>query len=398
VALNESGTVGNSELEDSVLRPVNIGKLLENIRRGEPKVRASATDALRDLGPAAKEAVPALLEMLLEEKDKEVRECAASVLMYIGAGAAPVRPQLLRIFKDPHEDRDIREMVAGAIAEMGTDSLPTLCQCLKDPDPFVRTEAADGFYRMGPTALGSVSALIEALEDEDSDVRGCAKSALEEMGEGALPALRESLSRLTDRTRLQVCALILKIEPSDQDSLAILATGLRHADFAMRREAVNISHSLVDQSFDQMFRDIEPSPYPKNPHWKVLVSPLLHTLNDSDSEVRFWSAAALGELRSNPAQVVRALMKALQDHDKEVRVSVVRALANFQERAAPALHDLIQALEKDTYDVQLAVIDALGQIGRQARVAAPLLQKAARSSDTEMRTRAKDALRGIKRK
>ncbi len=380
------------------MRAVNIGTLLENIRRGEPKVRASASDVMRDLGSAAEAAVPALLEMLMEEKDKNVRECAASVLMYIGAGAAPVRPQLLRIFKDPQEDRDIRRMVAGAIAEMGTDSLPTLCECLKDPDPFVRAEAANGFYRMGLSALNSASALIEALEDEDSAVRGCAKSALGEMGEATLPLLRESLRRLTDRARLQACELILKIEPSDEDSLAELASGFKIADVAIRREAVNICHSLVDQAFDQMFRDIEPSQYPKNDKWNVLVSPLLITLKDSDTEVRLWSVMALGELRAKHDQVVTALMEALHDRDEEVRSFAARALGNFQARAESAVSDLMRALEADAYEVQLAAIDALGDIGSHAVEAVPLLQKARKNPDAEMRIRARDALRKIKRK
>src|SRR5262249_17808993 len=157
----------------------------------------------------------------------------------------------LRIFKEPHEDRDIRRMVAAAIAEMGADSAPILSQCLKDADPFVRKEAANGFFRMGSSALDSVSALLEALEDEDSDVRSCARSALSEMGEGALPALRESLGRLSDRARLQVCKLILSIDSDDPESLALLAAGLKHSDVVIRRDAVDISHSLVEQYFDQ---------------------------------------------------------------------------------------------------------------------------------------------------
>jgi len=368
--------------EDAAVTKVNIEHLLEGVRSGDPAVRAEATDKLRDLGPLAKEAVPALMEMLLEEKDKDLRECAASILIYVAKGATSVRPQLWRILKDPQEDQEIRIMAAAAIAEMGKDSLPTLCQCLKDPDPFVRQEAAEGFRRIEPAPLDSASKVIEALEDKDGDVRSCASSALRTMGDGVLPALRASLGGLSDRARVDACKVMLDLRPGDDEALATLANGLGHPDVAIRREA---SHALCNPLGSER----------ENRAKAAAVPALLRTLKDPDEDVRYHSAWALGEIGSKPEKVVPALIEALHDAEEEVRKHAAYALGGFQGQAAPATRDLMRALESDAYDVQLAAIEALERIGPAAREAVALLQKARKSQDAEMRTRARDALRNI---
>ena len=46
--------------------------LLEDLRHGNPELKEMAAEKLRDLGPAAKEAVQILLDILQQEKDRRV--------------------------------------------------------------------------------------------------------------------------------------------------------------------------------------------------------------------------------------------------------------------------------------------------------------------------------------
>jgi hypothetical protein len=87
-----------------------------------------------------------------------------------------------------------------------------------------------------------------------------------------------------------------------------------------------------------------------------LIAALIESLRDTDSEVRLYSAAALGNVG---AEAVAPLTTALQD-----RVPVARAAAAY----------------------------ALGQIGAPARSATPLLMKALKDNEKEVRRQAAQAL------
>src|SRR5205085_1075115 len=95
----------------------------------DAKDRVKAAVALGDLGLAAREAVPALLEALGND-DGDVRLAVTVALRRIGPGAAAASP---------------------------------LAALLKDPDVSVRVEAARALAAIGPKAKGAVPALLTTL-------------------------------------------------------------------------------------------------------------------------------------------------------------------------------------------------------------------------------------------
>jgi HEAT repeat protein len=81
-------------------------------------VREHAAEALGDIGPEAKEAVPPLIEVL-KDKEPRVRRDAARSLGQIGPAAKVAAPQLAALLKD--EDANVREAAARALRQLAVE-------------------------------------------------------------------------------------------------------------------------------------------------------------------------------------------------------------------------------------------------------------------------------------
>ncbi|MSS70536.1 MAG: HEAT repeat domain-containing protein [Candidatus Latescibacteria bacterium] len=137
------------------------------------EVRLTAIGALSQAGPAALDAVPALVAMLkgveeLEEADGyQFRGLAAWVLQGLGPESArrspEVIPALAGALKD--EERRVRLNAAAALGAMGpatAEAVPALLEALRHPDVLTRRYAALAFGALGEAAAPHVPALVEA--------------------------------------------------------------------------------------------------------------------------------------------------------------------------------------------------------------------------------------------
>jgi HEAT repeat protein len=131
--------------------------------------RRLAAHALAEIGPAAREAVPALIEAL-QDPESFVRVWAAAAL-------ARVEPE-------------------------NPDTIPALVAGTREGLSFVRSLAAWHLGRLGPGHPGIESVvpqLRELLNDSDPSVRAEALVALENLaGKGAPPAELKSLAPTAD--------------------------------------------------------------------------------------------------------------------------------------------------------------------------------------------------------
>src|SRR5262249_39871420 len=119
--------------------------------RTEPLLRRRrrAIRSLAALGPVARAAGPALLELVRDTRS-ERRFDAAAAIAAIGADADAFGP-LCKIIQ--HErNEDIRSMVQAALLSVGPVALPALAELLSVPDEKVRREIAFGLSRIGPEA------------------------------------------------------------------------------------------------------------------------------------------------------------------------------------------------------------------------------------------------------
>jgi len=79
--------------------------------------RLASARILGEIGPAAKDAAPALAEAL-KDPDRDVRQNAAQSLGYIGPGAKAAAPGLIFALKD--NDAQVRRSAAFALGKVGS--------------------------------------------------------------------------------------------------------------------------------------------------------------------------------------------------------------------------------------------------------------------------------------
>jgi hypothetical protein len=155
----------------------------------DASVRSDAAQALGKIGQGAKEAAPALITALANDKDRWVRAEAAVALKDIGPGAEEVAPALITALAND-KDPNVRSSAAMALGEIGPgvkEAAPALISALaNDKDSSVREYAARALGEIGLGAKEAAPALISALaNDKDRNVRIDVARALRLIAEAA---------------------------------------------------------------------------------------------------------------------------------------------------------------------------------------------------------------------
>jgi HEAT repeat protein len=155
-----------------------------------------------------------------------------------------------------------------------------------------RRDAADAIGHLGPSASATIPSLVDMLKDADLSVRAKAAAALWSMGpaaRSAVPSLQNALEDPSPEVRLNAAGALGEIGPKAADAAADLARVLRQ---------------------------------------------------DTNANVRAFSAVALAKIHSGDDESIGALTQALDDRDNNVRIKAAYALGDFGQsakNAAPAL-------------------------------------------------------------
>src|SRR5271165_5425366 len=146
-------------------REKSVEELVRSLNDPNPAVRREAAEALGEVGPAAAEAVTALV-VTLEDTDNKVRIAAATALARIGDKAIDG----MCVALENHDSRIYRGAILAFLA-LGRSGIPALKKELESDDPLVRQRAAVALAHLDPEIEEAVSPLILALRDSDSGVR-----------------------------------------------------------------------------------------------------------------------------------------------------------------------------------------------------------------------------------
>ncbi|CAN5577020.1 hypothetical protein BH11CYA1_BH11CYA1_21130 [soil metagenome] len=223
-------------------------KVVDGIHDGE---RQQALGILRNIGPEAAAAVPALVQTL---DDKQyLRDRAIETLQAIGPDAKEAIPALLHVLQEGnltsnaeqalaaigHEaispltkslndkNPDCRRLCITALGLIAANPktspadsseliVPAITQMLADRNFDVEREACWALEKIGSPAKGSVPSLIKAMSDKSEYIRQFSADALGAIGPqaiGALPVLKKALA--DDTVRRNARAAIKKIEQGD---------------------------------------------------------------------------------------------------------------------------------------------------------------------------------------
>ncbi|OHB85184.1 MAG: hypothetical protein A2V98_20435 [Planctomycetes bacterium RBG_16_64_12] len=285
---------------------------------------------LRDIGPSAKAAVPALAEKLNDPRP-DIRLQAVLALGAMKEASLPVVPQLAALLGDDHA-RTAATFVLGQLGNIPADAEQTIRSNAKSDDRFLSTVSHWALARVHPEDTDlrreATEQLVARLKDEDPFVRVVAAQALT-----ALP-------------------------PAPEITIPIWEKAMKDADETTVHHALDALASLGAPAVPRFVDILE-----------------------KHKELRVEAAYALGQMGPTAAAATDALAKLVADENLHVATEAILALGKIGPAAKSAVPALCAAFEKEGEKNTHAIIFALGNIGPQAAAAEPMVLKAMESKD-----------------
>jgi HEAT repeat protein len=197
----------------------DAGRWLHLLEAGDVPARRRATDGLGMLGPAAREALPALVRAL-RDADEPVRLNAAYALGALGEPAVPAAADALR--QGPEEARRAGGYALSAVGAPGVEALVAIA---RDADEPARIVALSALGDMGRDAAAAVPALTALLRDAAGTVRRNAADALGILGAAASPAVPALAAALGDEqpyVRINAATALARIGPAASQATEVV--------------------------------------------------------------------------------------------------------------------------------------------------------------------------------
>ncbi len=415
-AVQALGSIGPAA---SAAVPRLVARMLEH----EPGQWAYFCDgALGHIGPAA---VPALIELLRGE-NASAQSTAARVIDRIGPAARDALPDLLEALSSEHtwlKQHAARalgsaivphlESVAWALKELGAPGITKLLPLLEDRDEHVRLGLLDSLRELGSTAAVARTHVLERLADEHFRVREYAGRALTAIGvtEKELPRLASLLVHEDRAVRETTADLVMSLEPSlaakaagllvqrlaraeapDESTLSralgylgpagrhavpVLIKRFASADASVRVKAIEALKFLGDAAKDAL-------------------EPLETLLDDPEASVRLQAAETTWRISGRTDRAVGVATELLRSDDLQQRMEAVRLLAAIGPAAQEALDELVELLQvASTSPLRIMSLDAVGSIARGTKRKLPALAACVGSQDPGVSCAAVKALARI---
>jgi HEAT repeat protein len=325
--------------------PAAVPLLIESLKN--EKVAYWACLVLRDMGPEAKDAVPALTETLSSKQPQVCRE-ALLALAAIGQPAAAAVPRIAALVGDGLHGT-AATYALGAIGTLPADIETKVRENAKGGDKLLSTASLWTLARVHPDdkeiRREVTERLVERLKEQDPNVRAWAARGL-----AALP-------------------------PAPDIVVPIFEKAFADADEATLRSAMDAIAGIGARAVPPLVRILGKEKYAK---------------------LRGNVAYVLGEIGPEAAPATEALAKLLSDADAKVSTEAAMALAKIGAPAAAAVPELTKAVEKAMADAGDKGVDqqadttgcaaayALGRIGPAAAPAASALLKATASREAAL--------------
>lgn len=370
---------------------------------------------LRNIGPDAKDAVPALTAVLADSRP-QIRREAILALGAIGDGVKPSIPRIAAALSDPNTvvaatfvlgqlgempsqaeaavlanakspDRMLSTISIWAIARihpadknLTKHALEHLIGRLKDDNQFVREMAARALMALPPAPELAVPLWEQAFKTMDEKTAANALSALASLGPIAVPRLVEALRFKT--LREDVIGVLGRIGPGAAPATAALANLVGDKDPQVAR-AATLALANIGPGAKAAVPELT----------KALQNQLAPSADDAD--VLF----ALGSIGPDAAAAVPLLLPLVDGSDKSVALIAAWALSRIEpasaQTAAKVVPVLTSGLSAGTPAERQAAAEGLAGLGPLAKRAVPALQKASTDENPAVRDAVAKALAAI---
>lgn len=397
-----------------VLEPTEqmIGSLVDALHHGRDRVMEAVLSVLGDMGPRARSAIPALLDVLAQKSSPSLGSRLTGLICSLDPEmASPALSVLLDQLRD--ERLEVRRQAVEGLRNLGPKALaaiPILIEMTGDRDEHLRFLSMDTLGAIGPEAAAAVPRLIHALHEDKYFIRWRAASALGEMGpraQAAIPSLVQCLSASSDGELSKRISWTLKaLLPSSGYSLDPLIEVLRSSSRMNRTAAARALSGLGEmasaavpaltealQAGDEWLRHEACMTLEAIGHMAGSAAPVLFSLlQDKEVHVRVAAASALGAILSEPPQEGLDLLChviAQCQKDDLAREDAVKALAHYGSLAIPGL---VLALRDSHWLIRLLAARTLGGLGTAEPSTISALVTALRDPEESVKMDAAQAL------
>lgn len=308
-----------------------ITALVTEMKEGHEEVRNLACDALAEMGPEARAAVPELLAGL-RDRTWPGRGGTARALLHIAPTDPIVVTEVLKALGDsPARVREDVAFALGNVTPPATWAVPKLAELIKDKDWSVAYAAADSLEQLGPDAAAAVPALIGLLRASDESVRSAAIRALGKIGPEAKPA---------------VATLVVLLGSADEGDRVRASAALRHlagvADAAIPALVRAMNDELPGVRLNAVFT-LGRLGYKQSAALPAFTPPLKPELQSVRTAFALGAAASKDPGRR---EATLKLMEMMDDPDKLIRALVTDEAENAGAAGIPTLIEALSSPDR----------------------------------------------------
>jgi HEAT repeat protein len=321
-----------------------------------------------DRGQAARKAVPALVGTL---DNSHMRESALHALKNIGPSASTAIPALFKALTAYPKQPATRWIAAHALANIGEAAIPTLQKGTNSDNLYERLWCHAALAKIEGPKSHHLRILAESMASEDETTSLVAVRGLTMIGADAKSLVPEIVDAMDSPTtpKTDLAVLLARMGKDGAPAIPQLVILLDNSNAMTRqRAAYALSkiggadlHAAVPglirmlTADEDYVREMAAKTLGKTgPAAQQAIPSLIERLHDEDEHVRAATATALGEIAPTDTTVHRALIAAMKDESGRVRSSVAPVLAEY----APVTKEMIQVFIHASDDNWRAVDDA----------------------------------------
>lgn len=350
--------------------PTLIDVLLDN--KTSPELRCKILDLFCDLGPDAKEAVPAILKRL-KSPDLDGNEISSAGSALAKAAGRDAVPLIVKAFPDHGEEG--RRVLAEALERIAwrdffgycrqappvyQQTIPILVQGLASKDESLRASCLKTLGMIGTDKKDIILAIAESSKGEDAYVKCQAAIALGLIGpsaKGAAPYFKDLLASRYNGVLWYTLVAAERIGLQDDfvERITEIAKTAEHVE--VREQAVRILGTMARPSKD-VFAVLEKRLADDSKFVSLLAAHSLAKLNpmhrkareqvlagckDEDAEIRAMAARLLPSLPAIDERIVSALGELLDDAEPAVCIDSALSIWQLKDKAKGLKEKLVKA-------------------------------------------------------
>jgi HEAT repeat protein len=363
-----------------------FGVFLAGLADGDAPVRAVSAQALAQATPAQRRKAAIPLAKCLDDRSRQVRETAVTVLADYGPDALPADAGLQKALHDP--EPAVRRGAVRALGRLGTAAtavnVSALCATLLDNEALVRQEAVAALAAIGrPLAAPAVRHLAAlAATEPDRAVRKLALAKLADLAGPADSGIAPQLTPLLesdDGESARLAAFVLAslggkyavpalpvlcqvLKQADMHAQELASTALARIGPEASPAVPDLARALGDSKSAVVRRNSALALSRIGPEAKAAVPELVRSLDASEpADVRSLAAEALARIRyPGTEKAIPVLLEAIQkDPDKRVRQRCIWALFDVEDlERCDAVRPLTNVLQEKGHDALIVRYDA----------------------------------------